>query len=126
MTEKTINCENCSREYTFEENPKFPRKYCDVCSAMKKAQFEGGTNGDAKPKMVYAANGELVPEVVKIDHNFGQGKPKDNGFHLTPEQVRSNALKSAIECTNWQNPEDKIPMLIETAKEFEQYILTGE
>ena len=37
---KTINCAECNVEFTFEENPKYPRKYCLNCSAKKKASYE--------------------------------------------------------------------------------------
>lgn len=70
---------------------------------------------------------EVEPEVEKIPLQQG-GRvfklPKDNGFHLTPEQVRSNALASAIE---WVNKEDvELDYTMKIAKGFEQYILTGE
>lgn len=77
--EKTIDCENCSREYTFEENPKFPRKYCDVCSAKKKAEF-AGKNGDDKPEVI-----KFTKEIVTKDI-------KDKGYHLTPENINLGAL----------------------------------
>ena len=40
ITQKGI-CQECGKEYEYVFNPKFPRKYCQECSAIKKAQFEG-------------------------------------------------------------------------------------
>ncbi len=33
-------CLECGKEYEYEYNPKFPRKYCPDCSAAKKQAFE--------------------------------------------------------------------------------------
>ncbi len=110
--EKTINCENCTREYTFEENPKFPRKYCDICSAMKKAEFEG-TNGDAKP----IGTGDPHFEHAKPE------KPKDNGFHLTPENCRALALNAAAIISHEEISRETFWKRV---KEFEKYIVNGE
>ena len=50
-------------------------------------------------------------------------KTKDNGFHLTPEQCRSNALVSAIE---WMPEAKDRGEITDLAKRFEKYIVTGE
>ena len=38
MKQKGI-CEECKKEYEYEYNSKYPRKYCPECSAKKKAEF---------------------------------------------------------------------------------------
>ena len=44
MVNKTINCQDCTGEFTYDENPKYPRKYCLNCSAKRKASFENKGN----------------------------------------------------------------------------------
>ena len=113
--ERTFNCEECNKQITLEENPRFPRKYCIVCSAKKKADFNKGWTGE---------KGDDKPEVTTPGYPkmIGAEKPKDNGYHLTPEQCRSNALASAIEFGKAENYTD----LKEQTKIFEKYIVTGE
>lgn len=41
MTLQKGICEECRKEYEYEYNPKYPRKYCHECSAKKKAEFTG-------------------------------------------------------------------------------------
>ena len=55
-------------------------------------------------------------------------KPKSNGFHLTVEQCRSNALASAIELLKGPESDDlrKENTLMNWAKDFEKYIRFGE
>ena len=118
--EKTIKCADCDIEFTFEENPRFPRKYCLNCGAASKKRFEQGTNGDEKPEVVkFTADGKETGWTEKA-------KPKDNGFHLTPEQVRSNALASAIEHAGEIAYKLDKKTILNNAKDFEQYILTGK
>jgi len=126
---KTINCAECEVEFTFEENPRFPRKYCLKCSANKKAMFQASQvpKGAPRPDLE-----EDDVEVVRVadavfkDTVMNQNKylKKDNGFHLTPEQCRSNALASAIEWAKFNEIADVT--IMELAKTFEKYILTGE
>ena len=117
-------------EYNMETTKTAARLMIDA-----KLQEKNG-NGDAKP-ILDSSNKIPIPspEVVKIPNALAlvgdklvEVKPKDNGFHLTPEQCRSNALSSAIEC--WRDRKDPstlaIDMLLEQAKVFEKYIVTGE
>ena len=120
MTTKTINCAECQVEFTYEENPRFPRKYCLNCSARKKASFQANQAPGAEPPGIKE---DAKPEVEKIDRVTITHAPKDNGSHLTPEQVRSNALVSAIE---YGDVALGIILLMQLAKDFEKYILTGE
>ncbi len=129
MTEKKIDCAECKVEFTFEENPKYPRKYCLNCSAKKKAEFAGVTaapkakNKDIEKNYHAEADSEKVYTADSDTRRLIPPKTKDNGFHLTPEQCRSNALASAIQ---WA-PDIKLTEgLITIAKDFEKYIVTGE
>lgn len=54
MKQKGI-CEECGKEYEYEYNPKYPRKYCLECSAKKKQAYE-----DAQPVPVVKPG--LVPK----------------------------------------------------------------
>ena len=111
---KTINCAECKADFNYEPPKGYPdkRKYCDPCGVKRKEQYNAAqaSSEDAKPDM----NDE--PTDLK-------GYPKDNGFALTIGNVRSNALASAIE---WVKMASSSRDLMETAKAFEQYILTGE
>ena len=93
-----------------------------------KLQEKNG-NGDAKP-ILDSSNKIPIPspEVVKIPNALAlvgdklvEVKPKDNGFHLTPEQCRSNALSSAIELSENKS----VPLILKIALIFEHYITTG-
>ena len=110
--EKTINCEVCGIEFTFEENPKFPRKYCLNCSAKKKKEFEQGTHE------------EIEPEVVKPGTASMEYKTKDNGFHLTPENIRASALRCAVEDLKGFSAGGDA--FWNRVRMFEKYIVTGE
>ena len=92
-----------------------------------------GGNGDAKP-ILDSSNKIPIPspEVVKIPNALAlvgdklvEVKPKDNGFHLTPEQCRSNALASAIETTR-EMQGNLQQTILDLAKIYEKYIVTGE
>ena len=122
--EKTINCENCNVEFTFEENPKYPRKYCLNCSAKKKQEWDG--KGDQK----YSKSGYGAP-VKKPTEMFGGIEPKSTKeYHLSPEQVRSNALESSINVINGKNIMDgtkdvkelTTQMFLNLAEKFEEWI----
>ena len=126
MKQKGI-CEECKKEYEYDYNPKFPRKYCHDCSAQKKADYEGLPKPNIEDGNGLELTPVKMPKGAEVYSEFLQ--KKDNGFHLSPEQSRSNALASAIEVYklhqitdgkgNRQNIED-------IAKKFEKYIVTGE
>ena len=109
MTEKTINCENCTREYTFEENPKFPRKYCDVCSDMKKTEFEG-INRDAKSEVVKIKE---APELV-------YEKPKDNGVKKENGEWQSTVYNRTIAANSYEvgSAGNRFKLYFETAQDL--------
>ena len=80
---KTINCAFCNVEYSYEPPQGHPdqRKYCDACSAEKKASYEA-----AKKKAK-----EFVPETVPTE------KPlKTLEYEIRERAVRAEALKCAI------------------------------
>ncbi len=121
--EKTINCAECGMKYTYEPNPNYPdkRKYCANCSEKKKAQWAETTNGVDKAIDILM---DEKPEIVKID---SKSETKGNGFHLTPEQCRSNALKSAIDWGKFSETiGDATVDILKLAKVYEKYIVTGE
>ncbi len=112
---KTINCADCGDSFSYEPHPHFKdnRKYCDKCGAIRKAEFQG-TNGDVKP------------EVEKIS---GAVKAKSSGdntdWEIGNRKVRLHALASAIE---WVYKSDTMAQsdIMNLAKQFEKYILTGK
>ena len=118
MTEKTINCAECNVEFTFEENPKYPRKYCLNCSAKKKKEFKGMSKTEAKA----TPDAELgAPvEVVRVPEGVYTKDKKE--YHLSPEAVRVGALDAAIKVTKKLGTEDYTKDLIEQAEAFEEWI----
>ena len=116
MTEKTINCAECNVEFTFEENPKYPRKYCLSCSAKKKKQYAEKDEKYAEPHTEgYGAPVEKVPYTVEHE---GSPPVKSKEYHLSPEQVRSNALDLALK----YEANLDVPKLLSVAGTFEKWI----
>ena len=127
MTTKKNNCAECNVEFTFEENPKYPRKYCLNCSAKKKAAW---IDGKQTPNAVNSKDVEFKPEVVHVrtpeqidEYERKHPKPKDNGNKYA-EHWRSCALPCAIEAK--KGGFDGQYSILQIAKEYEKYILTGE
>lgn len=106
--EKTINCAECGVIYKYDENPKFPRKYCVKCGDEKKEQWVTITNGDAKPEA------EKPKEVEREEYEIGK------------RRCRSNALASAIEFWRERDPGHTSDDVKELARKWEKYIVTGE
>lgn len=118
--EKTINCEECNVEFTFEENPKYPRKYCLNCSAKKKKSYADMNVKYAEPH----TEGYGAP-VEKINTSVGkyESKPKNGKeYHLSTEAVRSNALACAIDMTKIWDRESSAGNILGLAKDFEEWI----
>ena len=86
---ETKNCENCGKEFTYEPNPKYPRKYCDECSAFKKQQWNAKNPKGEQPVPVVKP-GESVPKKTVQD----EFRPK-----CALETVRIAALKMVMERT---------------------------
>ena len=116
MTTKTINCVECSVEFTFEENPKFPRKYCLNCSALKKKQWTGMSKTEAKE----TPDDGMGTPVEKIT---GEIRTKSNGkeYHLSPELGRAHALRCSIEAKIGLQVYENIGVL-DLAGQFEEWI----
>ena len=102
MEKEILKCDKCK----VSPVPAYRIKYCDACANQIKRDFAGDL-----PKPGTLINEETTTET------------KGNGFHLTPEQCRSNALASAIACHGNIEHTDGV---IGWAKIFEKYIVTGE
>ena len=69
-------CEECKKEYDYEYNPKYPRKYCPECSAKKKAQYENKQLPEQKPELINGTETRLVkqeevnPQVQESKHDI--------------------------------------------------------
>lgn len=68
MTMQKGICEECEKEYEYEYNPNFPRKYCPECSAIKKAQYENKQLPEEKP--VAVKQEEVKPQVQESKHDI--------------------------------------------------------
>ena len=108
---KTINCAECNVEFTFEENPKYPRKYCLNCSAKKKASYE--SKGEEP-----TASGNTEFENVPMNPE------KTNGFKLTEENIRIGALECAIAIRKLEGGNHV--EIWKVVEEFEEYIRNGK
>ncbi len=142
--EKTINCAHCHQDYTYEENPKFPRKYCGAdlnnCSAIIKASFKAASklNPTHQPIPHPGTNDmyqEEMQDIVteKIPDQTVSFSSEENGqigleYEIRSREVRCRALASAIEC--WRDRKDPenldVDLLLRQAKIFEKYILGEE
>ena len=81
-------------------------------------------------KKLNEPNGDAKPEVRKM-HDLGpdrgydptvKEKPKDNGFHLTPEQINTNALDTTIRLGfGYEDPN-----FWAVLDRIKKYIITGE
>lgn len=78
------NCLECGKLFEYAPNPNFPdkRKYCDSCSASKKAQW------DAKQ------SGQAIPAVVKPIAAQSVGVKKETGEFQSTSWVHSVAASS--------------------------------
>lgn len=128
MTEKTIKCASCFKDYTYEVPTKYPdtRKYCGVCSEAKKQLYQGvhedtPKEEEVKPEVVKMSIPEVMEDIEKRKWGI---KPKDNGFHLTPENINLGALRCAIEDLKGQTTTGD--GFWNRVKTFKRYILTGE
>ena len=111
MTDKkivTAICQECGKQFEYELNPKYPRKYCFECSAAKKASYEAEFQED-------------VPVVKPGEPAKTQPEAPGKEYHLTQESQRAEALRCAIEVNKTGNPTD----LMEIAKKFKEYIENG-
>ncbi len=60
MTIQKGICAECSKEYEYEYNPQFPRKYCHECSAAKKASYSAGDVPKQQTSTAQPVNAPIV------------------------------------------------------------------
>ena len=123
MTDKkivTAICQECGKQFEYELNPKYPRKYCFECSAAKKASYEA-----AEDMQVPVERPGQTPAPVEKTEPRAPMKE----FHLSPEQVNTNALNAALEVAglNIKSSEDivEVSSILYMAKEFKEFIEHG-
>ena len=115
MTEKvkiTAICQECGETFEYMLKPGFPRKYCFACSEKKKASFEA----------THPAEESNVPVVRPGIVEKVEQKAPAKEFHLSPEQVNTNALDLAIK---WKTTLGNGTELMEIAKKFKEFIENG-
>ena len=94
--EKQIICADCGAQYSYNETPGYPRKYCEVCSAKRKQSFN-------QPNIANKA----VAQAVQTNAN----KPKEDGkFTTMYVSYVKDLVVSGIEL-------DKAITIINTAKQ---------
>ena len=71
MTIQKGICAECGKEYKYEYNPQFPRKYCHECSAAKKASYSAGDTPKQQTSTAQPVNAPIVKpgEVKKNGRN---------------------------------------------------------
>ncbi len=131
-------CEKCKKEYEYEYNPKYPRKYCHECSAEKKKAFNAGITANGTWSGT-STDGESKEETL-MEYQDGDGleltpvKPgmimkdsyENEEFQIKSRQCRSNALASAIEHLQGKHGGFDMDEVLTAAKVYEKYIVTGE
>ena len=60
MTIQKGICAECNKEYEYEYNPQFPRKYCFECSAAKKASYSAGDVPKQQTSTAQPVNAPIV------------------------------------------------------------------
>ena len=134
MNENKINaiCQECDKQFEYNLKPGYPRKYCVECSEIKKATYAAKISPDEQK-----FNEDMQVPVVKLG-NVGsnpnpdtplivpQKAPVSLEYEIRERQVRSNALRCAIEANKAGLAPSKEPdSLLQLAKEFEEYIRNG-
>ena len=98
MVSKTITCAECNTNYTYDEKPGYPRKYCANCSAKKQNAWE--QSGEPKETVVIPAM--PIPQVSDAD--------KERLI------VRQCCLKAAVEVAH------DLDDVIAAAERFEKWV----
>jgi len=114
----TAICQECGKQFEYELNPKYPRKYCFDCSAAKKASYEAAAKEHSTEDMQVPVVKPGIPEKVEQ-----QAPVKE--FHLSPEQVNTNALNCAISVHVNAKVAYSPEQIIEMAKPFKEFIENG-
>jgi len=97
---------------------------CNKCNKADMVEKTNKANGEkflACSGYPNCKNTESMPE-----ESVPEKAVQDDEFHLTIEQVRSNALDSAIKVTKKLGTDDYTGDLMGHALQFERYIKTGE
>ncbi len=115
MTKQKGICEECKKEYEYEYNPKYPRKYCPECSAAKKQSYEEAN------KNYNETHEDQVPVVkvgVQVDpKGTVYEKPKSNG--LKPYEKDPVGLAVELMCAHTDlNVHAAIQIVKEARKAF--------
>lgn len=130
MTEKiTAICQECGEQFEYTLKPGFPRKYCFKCSEIKKASYaakqpisqdEKKFNEDMEAPVVRPG----LPQATSTQQYDRATKTMTTTkeFHLSPEQVNTNALDLAIK---WWNLEAQPKNLMDMAQNFKEFIENG-
>lgn len=87
-------CEECKKEYEYEYNPKYPRKYCSECSAKKKAEYENKQlPTEDKVEVVKPGIPNHTTMYVSYAKDIFCELMKEQGFKDTPELSMSQAIE---------------------------------
>ena len=146
MTEQTITgiCAECTEQFQYVLKPGFPRKYCVKCGDEKKASYQSMQNPQenmqvpvVRPGAVpiemqapeKAISGYITPKVeqkaLSIPSIPSIPKSPYKEFHLSPEQVNTNALDLAIKVCKEGNTISTIPEILKLAIVFKEFIENG-
>ena len=107
---ETVNCKDCGKEEEYDMKPGYPRTYCSVCSARRKAEYA------AKKAQPFVA--PTAKEAIKQATGAGLSV-RDN---IIVAQV---ILKEAAECVRAFKPEPLSNEPIGEALNFWVNELTG-
>jgi len=94
-------------------------KECNSDMVLKESKFGKFYGCSSYPNCSFTQNVKTTENAVEVEKILAKSEAKSNGFHLTPEQVRSNALTTASLFSR-----DLVELVLK-AKQLEQYILTG-
>ncbi len=132
--EKTINCAKCDKSYTYDANPKYPRKYCLVCSAIVKEAFTKGTEQD--PNRVTEVSKDAprpdlkqdVVETIDMGETWKTTTPDDDPleYQIRSREVRCRALECAIEVCKQHEEQFTTDGLLGLADKFVEWIINGK
>lgn len=74
----TAICQECNNQFEYELKPGYPRKYCDDCAALKKAEYKAKQNNTPKPQSQVptpqTGKHDIVISRVEKPHSYEFGK----------------------------------------------------
>ena len=120
----------CGKQFEYNLKPGYPRKYCVECSEIKKATYAAKISPDEQKfnedMQVPVVKPGSEPELTELAKRTAQKAPVSLEYEIRERQVRSNALRCAIEANKAGLAPSKEPdSLLQLAKEFEEYIRNG-